>query len=123
MCQYKRLGRCGLANTKHPASRDISVQNTQSSRCKILSQQGIFDYKHVRSVGMFLILHREPPSKSVTLKYDLLLIFQTRRLRLDTNSKCQYDNKAHRQKTSHIDDDLILVVKNRHMQSRLLLSD
>ena len=39
----------------------------------------------------FLVWHREPPSKTVILKYDLLLVFQKRSFRFDTNNKCQYD--------------------------------
>jgi hypothetical protein len=41
----------------------------------------------------------------------LLLVFQKRRLRLDTNSKCPHDNEVHRQKKSHHLYDLILVSK------------
>jgi hypothetical protein len=39
--------------------------------------------------------------KSVILKNDLLLVFQKRRLRLDTKSKCQYDSEVLRQKQSY----------------------
>jgi hypothetical protein len=53
--------------------------------------------------------------KNVILKNDVLLVFQKRHLRLDTKSKCQYDNEVHRQKNSHIDDDLISVLKNSHV--------
>jgi hypothetical protein len=46
-------------------------------------------------------------------KKDLLLVFQKRRLRLDTKSKCQYDIEVHRRKKSHMDDDLIFVFKKQ----------
>jgi hypothetical protein len=47
------------------------------------------------------------------LKNDLLFVFQKQCHRLDTNSKCQYENEVRRQKNSHIDDDLILVSKQQ----------
>jgi hypothetical protein len=43
--------------------------------------------------------HRDSPLKSVILKYDLLLVFHKRRVCLYTESKCQFDNEVHRQKT------------------------
>jgi hypothetical protein len=48
---------------------------------------------------IFLVWHREPPSKSVILKTDLLLVFQKRRVSLDTKSKCQYDDEGPPSKT------------------------
>jgi hypothetical protein len=56
--------------------------------------------------------------KTSQIENDLLLVFQKRRLRLDTNSKCQYDNEVHRQKNSHIDDDLILVLNKTDTYSQ-----
>jgi hypothetical protein len=49
------------------------------------------------------------------LKNGLLLVFQKRRFCLDTKRKCQYDNEVHRQKNGHIEDDLILILKNSHI--------
>jgi hypothetical protein len=74
-----------------------------------------------------LVWHREPFSKSVILKYDLLLVFQQQRCRWDTNGKCRYDNEGRPTvKNRHIEDELMLIFKNSHIndtQSRLLLSD
>jgi hypothetical protein len=55
----------------------------------------IYTYIHIYIYPRFPAFH---PSKSVILKYDLLLIFKKRRFYLDTKSKCQFDNEVHRQK-------------------------
>jgi hypothetical protein len=60
------------------------------------------------------------------LKYDLLLVFQKRRFCLHTKSKCQFDNKVHRQKQSYwtwYGFDIQKQSYKWHTQSRLLLSD
>jgi hypothetical protein len=58
-----------------------------------------------------LIWHRDPPSKKVTLKNDLLLVFQKRRLRLDTNiASVNMTTRSTVKKTVVFDDDLILVL-------------
>ena len=51
------------------------------------------------------------PQKKSHIQNDLVLVFQKKRLRLDTKSKCQYDHEVHRQKNSHSDDALILELK------------
>jgi hypothetical protein len=45
-----------------------------------------------------LNLTPRPALEKSHIENDLLLLFQKRRLRLDTNSKYQYDNEVHRQK-------------------------
>jgi hypothetical protein len=46
------------------------------------------------------------------LKNDLLSVFKKSRFVLGTKSKCQYDSEVLRQ-NSHIEDDLILVLKKQ----------
>jgi hypothetical protein len=49
------------------------------------------------------------------LKKNLLLVLKTMVLFWDTKSKRQYDSAVLRPETSHIEYDLILVLKNRHL--------
>jgi hypothetical protein len=66
------------------------------------------------------------PSKSVILKYDLLLVFQKRHFCLYTKRKCQFDKEVHLQKQSYWTWLGFYIQKQSykwHTQSRLLLSD
>jgi hypothetical protein len=68
--------------------------------------------RNYSTVGTSFSLKPRPSlKKKFILKNDLLLVFQKRRLRLDTNSKCQHGNEVHRQKNSHFDDDFDFGIK------------
>jgi hypothetical protein len=98
---------------QHCYSRLSAVLTTVTNDC--LLNTVTKEYHEVKPTGAIQCSawHRSPPSKRVILKNDLLLVFQKRRLCLDTKSKCQYDNEGPPSKNRHIEDDLILVLKNQ----------
>jgi hypothetical protein len=62
-----------------------------------------------------LVWHRDLPSKSIILKYNLLLIFQKWRFGFGYQKQVSIWQRGHPPKNSHIGDDLVLIYKNSHI--------